>query len=79
LGVRRRFGAPFFHETVLALQSGVPGVLQRMRDAGILGGLDVSAFSPELEGCLLVCATETKSDADIDRYVQALRDARAPG
>jgi glycine dehydrogenase subunit 1 len=50
-----------------------------MRDAGILGGLDVSAFSPELEGCLLVCATETKSDADIDRYVQALRDARAPG
>jgi glycine dehydrogenase subunit 1 len=79
LGVRRRFGAPFFHETVLALQSGVPGVLQRMRDAGILGGLDVSAFSPELEGCLLVCATETKSDADIDRYVHALRDARAPG
>jgi glycine dehydrogenase subunit 1 len=75
--IRARFTAPCFHETVLALQAPVPEVLRRMREAGILGGLDLSARSPELEGCLLVCTTETKSDADIDRYVAALRAACA--
>jgi glycine dehydrogenase subunit 1 len=73
--VRRRFVAPVFHEVVLALDAPVAGVLQRMRDAGILGGLDLSAVSPELAGCLLVCVTETKSDADLDRYADALRGA----
>jgi glycine dehydrogenase subunit 1 len=48
-----------------------------MRAAGVLGGLDVSAVSAELGGCVLVCATETKTDADIARYVEALRAARA--
>jgi len=42
---------------------------------GILGGLDLSAYCPELGHALLVCATETKTSADIDRYRSALGEA----
>jgi len=28
---------------------------------------------PELENCLLVCATETRTDEDIDTYVNHLQ------
>jgi len=48
-----------------------------------LGGLDLGASYPELGNALLVCATETKLDVDIDAYARALagvmqasRDAR---
>jgi glycine dehydrogenase subunit 1 len=75
-GVQRRFHSRVFHEAVLALNAPVAPILAHMRAGGILGGLDVSAVSPDLRGCVLVCATETKTDADIDRYVEALRAAR---
>ena len=74
-GVRRRFTAPFFHEAVLQLEMPVAPVLQGMREAGILGGLDLSGMRPELRDCMLVCATETKADADLDRHSAALRAA----
>jgi glycine dehydrogenase subunit 1 len=60
---------------VLALPRPVDRVLQHMRDAGILGGLDLSAAAPEFGEGVLVCVTETKVDADLDRYIEALRDA----
>ena len=41
---------------------------------GIVGGLDLAAYYPELGNALLVCATETKTSADIDRYRSALSD-----
>ena len=40
---------------------------------GIVGGVSVVADYPELGNCLLICATETKSDADLDTYVEALQ------
>jgi glycine dehydrogenase subunit 1 len=47
----------------------------------VLGGFDLAADYPELGSALLVCATETKTAADIDRYsaalAEALRAARA--
>jgi glycine dehydrogenase subunit 1 len=74
-GVHRRFSAPVFHEAVLALPPPVERVLQHMRDAGILGGLDLSVAAPELGEGVLVCVTETKVDADLDGYIEALRAA----
>jgi len=77
LGVRPRFTAPCFHEAVLEL--GVPAgpVLEAMRAERILGGLDLSDWSAELSGALLVCVTETKTDADLDHYARALSAALA--
>jgi glycine dehydrogenase subunit 1 len=40
-----------------------------------LGGVDLSGDYPELGSAILVCATETKTDGDIERYANALGSA----
>ncbi len=70
-----RFAAPCFHESVLAIDSDAARVLAALRQQGILGGLDLAAEYPELAGTLLVCATETKTPEDLDRYAAALAAA----
>ncbi|MEL7310516.1 MAG: aminomethyl-transferring glycine dehydrogenase subunit GcvPA [Pseudomonadota bacterium] len=67
-GVTRRFDAPAFHETVLQLDRPVGPVLEALAERDLLGGLDLSQIYPELGHCLLICATETKTDEDIQRY-----------
>ncbi|MGH8730643.1 MAG: aminomethyl-transferring glycine dehydrogenase subunit GcvPA, partial [Burkholderiales bacterium] len=74
-GVQRVFSAPVFHEAVIRLPRPADGVLVNMRSRGILGGHDVSRDYPELGAALLVCATETKTEADLDAYVAALAAA----
>jgi glycine dehydrogenase subunit 1 len=74
-GVRRAFGGPFFHESVLAFDRPVAPVLASLASRGILGGLDLSEHYPELGHALLVCATETKTESDINSYVAALGEA----
>ena len=74
-GISRPFSRPVFHEKVLRLDKPVAPVLAHMAANGIIGGLDLSPWYPELGDALLVCATETKTAADIDRYVKALDKA----
>jgi glycine dehydrogenase subunit 1 len=78
-GVAAAFDTPRFHEAVLTLDRPAAPVLAALAEHGIAGGLDLGASFPELGPSLLVCATETKTDADIDCYAQALAAAmRAP-
>ena len=69
-GVTRMFTSPFFHEVVLQLSDKASDVLRALRAQGILGGLDLSGWYPELGQAILVCATETKTAADLDHYAQ---------
>jgi len=62
----------FFHEAVLRFDRPVAPVLDALAEQGILGGYDLSADYPELGHALLVCATETRTPADIDNYIQHL-------
>ncbi len=71
-GVARKFPGPHFHETVLELDRPVAPVLEQLSELGIVGGFDMSDAYPDLGNCLLVCATETKTSADIDAYAQAM-------
>ena len=73
-GVERLFDGPHFHELALRLDRPVGPVIDALADRDILGGYDLSASNPELGNVLLVCATETKTDADIDAYIAALKD-----
>jgi len=73
-GVDRMFEGPHFHEVALRLDRPVAPVLEALAERDILGGYDLSIACPELGNALLVCATETKTDADIDLYVAALKD-----
>ncbi len=71
-GVDKAFDAPHFHEAVLTLDRPVGPVLEALAGKDVLGGLDLSARYPELGHALLVCATETKTDADLEAYRDAL-------
>lgn len=74
-GVRRLFRGPVFHEAVLTLDRPVAGVLERLAARGIVGGWNLSEYYPSLGQALLVCATETKTPADIERYAAALQES----
>ncbi|HKD53074.1 MAG TPA: aminomethyl-transferring glycine dehydrogenase subunit GcvPA [Steroidobacteraceae bacterium] len=71
-GVRTAFTGPCFHEAVLQLDRPVAPVLKALASRGIFGGLDLAGYYPELGHALLVCATETKTSADIERYRSTL-------
>ena len=71
-GVRAAFAGPTFHESVLQLDRPVAAVLKGLATRGIGGGLDLSGYYPELGHALLVCATETKTSADLERYRASL-------
>jgi glycine dehydrogenase subunit 1 len=77
-GVKPAFTAPRFHEAVLLLDRPVAPVLAALSRRGIFGGLDLADRYPELGHALLVCATETKLQADIDSYAGALTDIMNP-
>jgi len=76
-GVERMFSSPFFHETALKLSKPVDNVLAELKNKGILGGLNLQTFYPEMENTLLICATETKTAADIqncaEHFAQVLK------
>ena len=73
-GVRVVFSGPGFHEVVLQLDGDASDVLRAMSAHGIEAGHDLSADYPQLQNCLLVCATETKTAADIDCYAERLQE-----
>ncbi len=71
-GIEQLFDGSFFHEVALRLDRPVAPVLEALAERDILGGYDLSGAYPELGDALLVCATETKTEADIAAYVAAL-------
>ena len=74
-GVKRLFNAPHFHEVVLHLPDSSAKVLNSMAEQGVTGGFDLQPHYPQLGNAILVCATETKTGEDLQRYVAALRHA----
>ena len=71
-GFRLRFDGPFFNE--FALECPVPA--ERVRKAllkeGILGGVPLGRHGRAMKNSLLVCATERRTDDEIERFVAAL-------
>jgi glycine dehydrogenase subunit 1 len=77
-GVKAAFTAPRFHEAVLLLDRPAAPVLEALSLRGIFGGLDLADSHPQLGHAILVCATETKTAADIDAYAAALGEILNP-
>jgi glycine dehydrogenase subunit 1 len=73
-GVKLAFERPRFHEAVLQLDRPVAPVLAELARRGIVGGFDLATDYPELGNALLVCATETRSSEDIEKYANALTE-----
>jgi glycine dehydrogenase subunit 1 len=74
-GVERKFSSPCFNEFVLKFEKPVKDVNHFLEERGIIGGLDLEKFYPELANCALFCVTEVHSKDDIDRLVDTLKEA----
>jgi len=80
--IEPRFTGPVFHERVVKLPMDVARVLRTLAAHNILAGYDLEDDYPELENCLLVCATETRTEGEMDRYaagLERLLAGRRPG
>lgn len=76
-GVQVLFDRPVFHEIALKLPRPASEIVERLAGERIVAGYALEEDYPELGDALLVCATETKTDADIERFAQALAAALA--
>ena len=74
-GIERLYDAPYFHEVALKIDRPVAQLLASIAEKNILGGFDLSDSAGT--DALLVCATETKTDADIDACIAAFAEAMA--
>jgi len=68
-GMQRVFDRPVFHEAVVRASLPVADLLRAMEAQAILAGYSLTRDYPELGESLLVCATETRSTADMEKYV----------
>jgi glycine dehydrogenase subunit 1 len=67
-GFAPAFSGPVYNEFVVRCPD--PALINRkLRDAGIIGGYELSRDYPGFQNCLLFCATELLSKADIDKAV----------
>ena len=78
-GIKLAFSGPRFHEAVLQLEKPIKPVLTALAERGIVGGYDLSNHYPELGHALLVCATEMRTDGEIEEYANALREVTSDG
>ena len=72
-GFRSRFQAPTFNEFVVEAPPGFDVAYKRLIERGIVAGLPLASFYPELAHHYLLCVTETKSKEDLDELLREMR------
>ncbi len=73
-GLKVLFDGAGFHEFVVQLESAQASeVIEKMAAKDIVAGVDISAHYPELGQALLLCVTETKTEEDLDHFVENLQ------
>ena len=71
-GVEPLFDRPIFHEQALRLPAPTADVLRSLAAQNILGGCDLGAEYPELDPAILVCATELRTEEEMQSYASKL-------
>jgi len=71
-GFSLRFEAGTYNEFVLECPGPAQEVHSKLLEAGIVAGLPLGNFYPELENGLLLCATEMNSLESLDRFADQL-------
>ncbi|MBU5347078.1 aminomethyl-transferring glycine dehydrogenase subunit GcvPA [Paenibacillus lautus] len=68
------FSSPFFNEFVVKLPEGtnVKEINSKLLGAGYIGGYDLGAAYPELQGCMLIAVTERRTKEEIDQFIGEL-------
>jgi len=71
-----RFVAPFFNEFVIEVPH-ARAAWQQLKDRGIVAGIFLEEWYPELKDCLLLCATELHTREEIEDLVRELSQETA--
>jgi len=71
---QRLFTRPVFHEAVIKFDTNTEELMQAMSERSILPGVLMSEDYPELGNVMLVCATETKTESDLQRYADLITE-----
>ena len=74
-GVKRKFKGNSFNEFVLEFPGGFEKISGLLRKKGIIGGLSIGEYYPELKKCALVSVTEMHKKDDIDRLAVVLKES----
>jgi len=74
-GIEQRFRGNSFNEFVLEFSGGWSKVDSFLREKGIIGGLSLGEYYPELRNCALICVTEMHKKEEIDRLVELIEEA----
>ena len=76
-GVSAVHSGPHFHEFAVSLPLPADTLITQMSEHGILAGLSLSGFAPELladgDRTLLVAVTEKRTEQEIQAYVEAFK------
>jgi glycine dehydrogenase subunit 1 len=71
-GVEPLFERPVFHERALRLPAPAADILRSLAAHNILGGFDLGLDYPELDPAILVCATELRTEEEMQAYAAKL-------
>ena len=71
-GLSIKFNGYFFNEFVVEFKKDPEEVNEKLREDGIIGGLCLRKYYPELENCMLVCVTEMHKKDHIDKLARSL-------
>ncbi len=64
---------PFFNEFVVTCPVSAKQVIEKLTEKNIAAGYDLGQLCPQMKNCLLVCATEMRTEKDLQAYADALR------
>ena len=73
-GIEPLLNKPFFNEFAIKISDNckIEELSRHLFESGIIGGLDLSHFYPDINNAMLLCVTETRSKEDIDELVLAV-------
>lgn len=73
-GVSPAFSSAFFNEFVIRCPIPPSELNERLAAKGILGGVELGRWYPELKDSLLVCVTETKTKEQLDDFAAGVEE-----
>ena len=68
-GYEMKYRAPFFNEFVIKTPVPASEVVERLIEKGMVAGLPLEGYYPDMRDSLLMCVTETARKEAIDRLV----------
>jgi len=73
-GLTAAFSSPFFNEFTIRCPISPSQLNKRLAEQGILGGVELGRWYPELEDSLLICVTETRPKEHLDILADRMKE-----